>query len=170
MSGYTLEEKVSIGNKYLVPKQIKEHGLTTKDIKIGKPVLKKLISGYTRESGIRGLDKTIAKVIRNRAKSIALEETFETTFETKHVESVLGPEKISMNAYENNDVPGVVTGLAWTQMGGDILFIPAGVSHEVKVHNSNPFSAYKGSTSGVRSVTELGDGMGSVEDLQSQGR
>ena len=123
LSGYTLDEKVSIGNKYLVPKQIKEHGLTTKDIKIGKPVLKKLISGYTRESGVRGLDKTIAKVIRNRAKSIALEETFETAFETKHVESVLGPEKISMNAYENNDVPGVVTGLAWTQMGGDILFI-----------------------------------------------
>jgi ATP-dependent Lon protease len=123
VSGYTLEEKVSIGNKYLVPKQIKEHGLTTKDIKIGKPVLKKLISGYTRESGVRGLDKTIAKVIRNRAKSIALEETFETVFEVKHVETVLGPEKISMNAYENNDVPGVVTGLAWTQMGGDILFI-----------------------------------------------
>jgi ATP-dependent Lon protease len=90
VSGYTLEEKVSIGNKYLVPKQIKEHGLTTKDIKIGKPVLKKLISGYTRESGVRGLDKTIAKVIRNRAKSIALEETFETVFEAKHVETVLG--------------------------------------------------------------------------------
>ena len=90
VSGYTLDEKVSIGNKYLVPKQIKEHGLTSKDIKIGKPVLKKLISGYTRESGVRGLDKTIAKVIRNRAKSIALEETFETAFEIKHVESVLG--------------------------------------------------------------------------------
>jgi ATP-dependent Lon protease len=85
--------------------------------------LKKLISGYTRESGVRGLDKTIAKVIRNRAKSIALEETFETVFEAKHVEMVLGPEKISINSYENNDVPGVVTGLAWTQMGGDILFI-----------------------------------------------
>ena len=123
VSGYTLEEKVSIGNKYLVPKQIKEHGLTAKDIKIGKPVLKKLISGYTRESGVRGLDKTIAKVIRNRAKSIALEENFETAFEAKHVEAVLGPEKISMSAYENNNVPGVVTGLAWTQMGGDILFI-----------------------------------------------
>ena len=123
VSGYTLEEKVSIANKYLVPKQIKEHGLTSKDIKIGKAVLKKLISGYTRESGVRGLDKTIAKVIRNRAKSIAMEETFETAFEPEHVESVLGPEKISNNAYENNDVPGVVTGLAWTQMGGDILFI-----------------------------------------------
>ena len=123
VSGYTLEEKIAIGKKYLVPKQIKEHGLNVNDIKIGKSVLKKMVSGYTSESGVRGLDKTIAKVIRNRAKSIAMEETFEVSVDAKHIEDVLGPEKISKAAYENNDVPGVVTGLAWTQMGGDILFI-----------------------------------------------
>lgn len=123
LSGYTLEEKIAIGKKYLVPKQIKEHGLTANDIKIGKSVLKKMVSGYTRESGVRGLDKTIAKVIRNRAKSIAMEEAFEASVDAKHIEDVLGAEKISKAAYENNDVPGVVTGLAWTQMGGDILFI-----------------------------------------------
>ena len=123
LSGYTLEEKIAIGKKYLVPKQIKEHGLTANDIKIGKLVLKKMVSGYTRESGVRGLDKTIAKVIRNRAKSIAMEEAFEASVDAKQIEDVLGAEKISKAAYENNDVPGVVTGLAWTQMGGDILFI-----------------------------------------------
>ena len=123
VSGYTLEEKIAIGKKYLVPKQIKEHGLKVDDIKIGKSVLKKMVSGYTSESGVRGLDKTIAKVIRNRAKSIAMEETFEVSVDAKHIEDVLGPEKISKAAYENNDVPGVVTGLAWTQMGGEILFI-----------------------------------------------
>ena len=123
VSGYTLEEKIAIGKKYLVPKQIKEHGLNVDDIKIGKSVLKKMVSGYTSESGVRGLDKTIAKVIRNRAKSIAMEETFEVSVDAKHIEDVLGPEKISKAAYENNDVPGVVTGLAWTQMGGEILFI-----------------------------------------------
>ena len=85
--------------------------------------IKKIVSGYTRESGVRGFDKTIAKVIRNRAKSIAMEETFEASVDAKHIEDVLGAEKISKAAYENNDVPGVVTGLAWTQMGGDILFI-----------------------------------------------
>ncbi|MED5362672.1 MAG: endopeptidase La [Bacteroidota bacterium] len=123
VSGYTLEEKIAIGKKYLVPKQINEHGLTPNDIKIGKSVLKKIVSGYTHESGVRGLDKTIAKVIRNRAKSIAMEETFEASVDTKHIEDILGAEKVSKAAYENNDVPGVVTGLAWTQMGGDILFI-----------------------------------------------
>ncbi|MDC3079258.1 endopeptidase La [Flavobacteriaceae bacterium] len=123
VSGYTLEEKIAIGKKYLIPKQINEHGLTANNIKIGKSVLKKIVSGYTRESGVRGLDKTIAKVIRNRAKSIAMEETFEALVDTKHIEDILGAEKVSKAAYENNDVPGVVTGLAWTQMGGDILFI-----------------------------------------------
>ena len=123
VSGYTVEEKISIGKKYLVPKQIKEHGLTTNDIKIGKSILKKMVSGYTRESGVRGLDKTIAKLIRNRAKSIAMEETFVVSVDAKHIEDILGAEKISKASYENNDVPGVVTGLAWTQMGGDILFI-----------------------------------------------
>lgn len=123
VSGYTLEEKVSIGSKYLLPKQIKEHGLTNNDIKIGRSILKKLVANYTRESGVRGFDKTIAKVIRDRAKSIALEEEFETVIDEDHINKVLGPEKIVKKSYENNDVPGVVTGLAWTQMGGDILFI-----------------------------------------------
>lgn len=123
VTGYTIEEKVEIAKRHLLPKQLKEHGLTVKDLKIGKAQLEKIVEGYTRESGVRSLEKQIAKMVRYAAKSIAMEEEYniKTTFED--VEKVLGPARMERDKYENNEVAGVVTGLAWTSVGGDILFI-----------------------------------------------
>jgi ATP-dependent Lon protease len=122
MTGYTIEEKVEIAKRHLLPKQIKEHGVTSKDIKLGKPQLEKIIEGYTRESGVRGLEKQIAKVVRYVAKNIAMEEEYSVKIATEDIFKILGPAR-EANKYENNDVAGVVTGLAWTSVGGDILFI-----------------------------------------------
>lgn len=123
VSGYTIEEKVEIAKRHLLPKQIKEHGLTAKDIKIGKNQLENIIEGYTRESGVRGLEKQLAKVVRFTAKSIALEEAYEVKISSDKIVEILGPPKLERSRSENNDVAGVVTGLAWTSVGGDILFI-----------------------------------------------
>jgi ATP-dependent Lon protease len=123
MTGYTIEEKVEIAKKHLVPKQIKEHGLTSKNIIIGKKPIEKIVTGYTRESGVRGLEKQIAKVVRNCAKSIAMEEEYNVKVTEDDVIKILGAPKMERDKYENNDVAGVVTGLAWTSVGGDILFI-----------------------------------------------
>ncbi len=123
MTGYTIEEKVEIAKKHLVPKQIKEHGLEAKDVTIGKKQVEKIVVGYTRESGVRGLEKQIAKVIRNVAKSIAMEEEYNPKISDEDVNTILGAPKMERDKYENNDVAGVVTGLAWTSVGGDILFI-----------------------------------------------
>ena len=123
VTGYTIEEKVEIGKRHLLPKQLTEHGLTDKDIKIAKPQLEKIVEGYTRESGVRGLDKQIAKMVRYAAKSIAMEEAYETKISNDDVVDVLGRPKLERDKYENNNVAGVVTGLAWTRVGGDILFI-----------------------------------------------
>ncbi len=123
VTGYTIEEKVEIARKHLLPKQLSEHGLTAKDLKIGKPQLEKIVEGYTRESGVRSLEKQIAKMVRYAAKSIAIEEKYEVKVTNEIVEKVLGVARMERNKYENNDVAGVVTGLAWTSVGGDILFI-----------------------------------------------
>ncbi|MEM7379867.1 MAG: endopeptidase La [Bacteroidota bacterium] len=123
VTGYTIEEKVEIAKRHLLPKQLKEHGLTSKDLKIGKRQLEKIVEGYTRESGVRGLEKQIAKMVRYAAKSIAIEETYNIAVSNEDVEKVLGPARLERDKYENNDVAGVVTGLAWTSVGGDILFI-----------------------------------------------
>ncbi|QSS96868.1 endopeptidase La [Psychroflexus sp. ALD_RP9] len=123
VNGYTIEEKVEIAKRHLLPKQIKEHGLKKNQIKIGKPQLEKIIEGYTRESGVRGLEKQIAKVVRYIAKSIAMEEEHDAKINNDKLVEVLGPARLERNRYENNDVAGVVTGLAWTSVGGDILFI-----------------------------------------------
>ncbi|MDG3581983.1 endopeptidase La [Galbibacter pacificus] len=123
VTGYTIEEKVEIGKRHLLPKQLEEHGLTGKDLKIGKKELEKIVEGYTRESGVRGLEKQIAKMVRYAAKSIAMEETYNIKVTAKDVEDVLGPPRLERDKYENNDIAGVVTGLAWTSVGGDILFI-----------------------------------------------
>ena len=127
VSGYTIEEKSQIAKKHLLPKQIFEHGLSKNIIKINKLVLEKIIEGYTRESGVRGLEKQIAKIIRYIAKSIALEEEFSNKISLEELQKILGI-SISKDKYENNDVAGVVTGLAWTQFGGDILFIESALS------------------------------------------
>ena len=127
VSGYTIEEKFQIAKKHLLPKQISEHGLEKNIIKLNKLSLEKIIEGYTRESGVRGLEKQIAKVIRHVAKSIAMDEKFSKNVSVDELERILGI-SISKDKYENNDVAGVVTGLAWTQFGGDILFIESTLS------------------------------------------
>ncbi|SHJ13099.1 endopeptidase La [Pseudozobellia thermophila] len=123
VTGYTIEEKVEIAKRHLLPKQLKEHGLTTKDLKIGKPQLEKIVEGYTRESGVRALEKQIAKMVRYAATNIATEEEYDVKVSNAVIEKVLGPPRMERDKYENNDVAGVVTGLAWTSVGGDILFI-----------------------------------------------
>jgi ATP-dependent Lon protease len=122
VSGYTIEEKVEIAKRHLLPKQLKEHGLTEKDLKLGKKQIEQIVEGYTRESGVRGLEKQIAKVVRFAAKSIALEEEYDITISSEKVEAILGTPR-NRDKFENNEVAGVVTGLAWTSVGGDILFI-----------------------------------------------
>jgi ATP-dependent Lon protease len=123
VTGYTIEEKVEIAKRHLLPKQLKEHGLSSKDLKIGKRQLEKIVEGYTRESGVRSLEKQIAKMVRYAAKSIATEEEYDVKVSNADVEKVLGPARLERDKYENNEVAGVVTGLAWTSVGGDILFI-----------------------------------------------
>lgn len=123
VSGYTIEEKVEIAKTHLLTKQLKEHGLSSKDLKIGKKELELIVEGYTRESGVRGLDKKIAKVVRFAAKSIAMEEEYNLKITKDDVIKILGPARLERDKYENNDIAGVVTGLAWTSVGGDILFI-----------------------------------------------
>ena len=128
MSGYTIEEKVEIAKHHLFNRQLKEHGLTTKDLTIGKKQLEKIVEGYTRESGVRGLEVKIAQVIRNAAKSIAMEEEYNKKISDEDIVKALGIPRLERDKYESNDVAGVVTGLAWTSVGGDILFIESLIS------------------------------------------
>ncbi len=128
MSGYTTEEKIEIAKQHLVPKQIKEHGLTSKEFAIGKKELEKIIEGYTRESGVRSLEQKIAQVIRNTAKSVAMEEEYSKKVSSEDIEKILGAPKLERDKSEGNEVAGVVTGLAWTSVGGDILFIESLIS------------------------------------------
>lgn len=128
VSGYTIEEKVEIAKQHLLPKQLKEHGLTSKDLTIPKPQLEKIVEGYTRESGVRGLEKQIAKMVRYAAMKIAMEEPYTKKVTQAIIVEVLKAPRMERNKYENNDVAGVVTGLAWTSVGGDILFIESTLS------------------------------------------
>lgn len=128
LSGYTLEEKVKIAQKHLIPKQKKEHGLKSKDFTLGKKALVKIIEGYTRESGVRNLERQIGTVVRNVAKSIAMEQTYSTLIDLKQIESILGSSHFDKELYQDNKMAGVVTGLAWTQAGGEILFIESSLS------------------------------------------
>ena len=127
VNGYTVEEKIEIVKRHLLPKQIKEHGITKADIKIDARVIEKLIEEYTSESGVRGVDKMIAKVVRNRARQIAMEEKFEVKVTKEDLFTILGAGR-GRTKYDNNDVAGVVTGLAWTSVGGDILFIESSIT------------------------------------------
>ncbi len=123
VTGYTIEEKVEIAKRHLLPKQLKEHGLNASHLKIAKPQLERIVEGYTRESGVRGLEKQIAKMVRHAAKNIAMEEDYNIKVTNEDIIEVLGGPKLERDKYENNNVAGVVTGLAWTSVGGDILFI-----------------------------------------------
>ena len=127
VSGYTVEEKIEIAKKHLLPKQLREHGLETKDIKVDKRTLEKIIEGYTNESGVRGLDKKVAKLVRGRARQKAMGEDFEPKITLEDVKDFLGPAR-ERTRYDNNKVAGVVTGLAWTSVGGDILFIESSIT------------------------------------------
>ncbi len=128
VTGYTLEEKVEIAKKHLVPKQKKEHGLKSKDVTFTKKAIAKVIEDYTRESGVRGLERKIGKLIRNIAKSIAMEEEYNSKIDEEDVIRVLGAESYEKEFYQDNKTAGVVTGLAWTQVGGEILFIESSLS------------------------------------------
>jgi ATP-dependent Lon protease len=128
VSGYTLEEKAAIAQKFLLPKQLKEHGMEKNHLKLKKVVLEKIVESYTRESGVRGLEKQVAKAVRYAAKSIAMEEAYKSNPEISDLTPILGPAKVHRDLYENNQVAGVVTGLAWTAVGGDILFIESAIS------------------------------------------
>ena len=122
VSGYTVEEKLEIAKRHLLPKQLKENGITESKIQFPDEILTMLVEEYTNESGVRSLEKRIGKLIRNRAKQIALEERYSKVLKREDVIQVLGP-SYEKDRYTDNDVPGVVTGLAWTPTGGDILFI-----------------------------------------------
>lgn len=122
VSGYTVEEKAQIAKKHLIPKQLKEHGITKGQFQAPNKTVVKLVEEYTRESGVRNLEKRITKLIRQTAKHIALEEEYETEVKPEDLKGIIGPGH-ARNKYEGNDIAGVVTGLAWTSVGGDILFI-----------------------------------------------
>lgn len=127
VNGYTVEEKIEIGKKHLIPKQLKEHGLTNKQFSMDKAALEHVIVSYTGESGVRGLDKQIAKLVRSRAKQIANDEPYTVNIGVQDIFSFLGAGRNPTKSL-NNEVAGVVTGLAWTAVGGDVLFIESSIS------------------------------------------
>ncbi len=128
ITGYLAEEKYEIAKKYLVPKQLEEHGLSRSTLKIGKPGIKAIIDGYTHESGVRGLEKQIAKIARVTAKKIALGQEYPAEIKPEHLKEYLGLPTAMHDLQKGNEAPGVVTGLAWTSMGGEILFVESSVS------------------------------------------
>jgi ATP-dependent Lon protease len=128
VTGYTLEEKVEIAIKHLIPKQLKEHGLKTSHAKFTRQAIAKVINSYTRESGVRSLERKIGTLARNIAKSVAMEEEFEKAVTEETVRKVLGAEIHDEELYQGNDIAGVVTGLAWTQVGGEILFVESSLN------------------------------------------
>ena len=122
VNGYTVEEKIEIAKRHLIPKQLKENGVTAKDIAFDDAVLEKVVEDYTAESGVRGLERKISKLVRSRAKDIAMKLKYAKKIEVNQLKTILGPSH-SKDKYIGNEFAGVVTGLAWTQVGGDILFI-----------------------------------------------
>ena len=128
VTGYLAEEKMEIAKKFLVPKELKEHGIDKKELKIDKAALTEIIDKYTHESGVRGLEKQIAKVARVTAKKIAMGDAFPPVIKKEHLKEYLGLPSAFHDKQDGNEGVGVVTGLAWTQMGGEILFVESSVS------------------------------------------
>jgi ATP-dependent Lon protease len=128
VNGYTIEEKIEIAKRHLLPKQRDQHGIKSKDISLKTNVIEKVIEDYTRESGVRGLEKKIGSLVRGIATKIAMDVEYNPSVSKTDVETILGPPLYDKDLYEGNEVAGVVTGLAWTQVGGDILFIEASLS------------------------------------------
>jgi len=127
ITGYTIEEKMEIAKRHLIPKQLEEQGLKKDQLSLNKDVIEYIIENYTRESGVRGMEKVIAKIVRNAAKSIAMEQKYNVQVSEKDLVKILGPAH-AKDRYQGNDVAGVVTGLAWTSVGGDILFIETSIT------------------------------------------
>lgn len=128
LSGYSIEEKVEIAKKHLIPQQLEMHGVKKDQLKFSKTVIEKIIEGYTRESGVRSLERTIASVIRAIAKKIAFDEDYNETISVADVEEFIGKSRFDRERYLNDNPPGVAVGLAYTTVGGDILFIEANKS------------------------------------------
>ena len=128
VSGYLVEEKIEIAKRHLIPKQLENHGLKPKDVTFTKEVIEQIVDGYTRESGVRELDKKIAKVVRRIAKKIAFEETYNKKLTRGDIREYLGVPEYSKEKYQGNDFAGVVTGLAWTAVGGEILYVETSLS------------------------------------------
>jgi ATP-dependent Lon protease len=128
VTGYTQEEKIEIAIKHLIPKQLKEHGLKSSHGKFTRQAIAKVINSYTRESGVRNLERKLGTIVRHIAKSVAMEEEYEKTITEETVRKILGAEIHDEELYQGNDIAGVVTGLAWTQVGGEILFVESSLS------------------------------------------
>lgn len=128
VNGYTIEEKIEIAKKFLLPKQKENHGLQNKDIILKPALIEKVIEDYTRESGVRGLEKKVGSLVRGVATKIAMDEPYDPNLTIADVERILGAPIYDKDLYEGNEVAGVVTGLAWTSVGGDILFIESSLS------------------------------------------
>ncbi|HLT88642.1 MAG TPA: endopeptidase La [Sphingobacterium sp.] len=128
VNGYTIEEKIEIAKKHLLPKQLNQHGLAKKDVALNNKVLEKIIEEYTRESGVRGLEKKIGSIVRGVATRIVMEKEYNPKISPQMVEEILGAPLFDKDLYEDNEIAGVVTGLAWTAVGGDILFIESSLS------------------------------------------
>lgn len=128
ISGYLLEEKIEIARRHLVPKQLHEHGVKPEQLQFGKDIIERIIDGYTRESGVRELEKKIAKVIRHQARFIVSEEPYNIAVTKEDLRKILGPERFSKEKDESYAAPGVVTGLAWTSVGGEIMYVETSLS------------------------------------------
>lgn len=128
VNGYTLEEKEQIGKKYLLPKQLSDHGMPKDAVKIAKPQMIDLIDKYTRESGVRNLNRELGKMVRKAALAKAEKKQFPTQISSSLIKEILGTPKFDRDLYQGNEIAGVVTGLAWTPVGGDILFIESSIS------------------------------------------
>ncbi|MDD3322006.1 MAG: endopeptidase La [Paludibacter sp.] len=134
VSGYTLEEKVEIAKQHLIATELENHGLKATDFVLKKPVISKLIDAYTRESGVRELNRKIAALMRKVAKKVATDEKYDVELSVDDLKTYLGASRYSSDKYQGNEYPGVVTGLAWTQVGGEILFIESSLSKSKTPH------------------------------------
>ncbi|MDE5420879.1 endopeptidase La [Ancylomarina sp. DW003] len=128
VSGYITEEKTEIAKRHLIPKQLENHGLTAEHVSVPDEVIVQIIEKYTRESGVRGLDQKIAKLMRGIAKKVAMDEKYNSVLKTDELKSYLGAERFDRDKYQGNEFAGVVTGLAWTSVGGEILYVESSLS------------------------------------------
>lgn len=128
VSGYLLEEKVEIASKHLLSKQLEAHGVQKNQLKLGKKAIEKIIAEYTREAGVRALDKLLAKVVRSRAKAIGMDAEFDVEIKPDEIEKILGVARYRKDQQDAQEAVGVVTGLAWTEVGGEILYIESSLN------------------------------------------